>query len=325
MQKARLANFSIWVFNAMLGMAIIVFLYRFILFPSRSGGAEDLGEDTGTENPLPIPEVQKREVADYKPIWDGKTLNAPPKPADPAAAGGAVVGPPADQLFTLKLVTVVENAPEMGSVVVERKGGEQRFLMVGDKWQDAGGPGTCLELKEVKLQPGAFDIKEYQATFVYNGQPAVLKYIESGAGGSPPAVGDGGTKPRPGSAANLADFKSYRDPNDPNRWFIDAREREYAFQNEAMVFNQIDMRPYVQDGVTTGMLISRVDGGSLPERRGLKVGDVVQTVNGIKVDSLEAVKRIVQDNSVRSADAVTVELERAGQKMNVTFQVFVPQ
>jgi hypothetical protein len=325
MQKARLVNFSCWVLNALLGMAIIVFLYRFILFPARTSVAEDIEGDVAMETPAPVPEVPKREVAEYKPIWE-TAFKAPEKPVDPAAAGaGAAVGPPADQLFTIKLVTIVENAPELGSVVVEKKGGEQRFLVIGDRWLDAGGPGTCLELREVRLQLGAGDVKEYRAAFLYNGQAVELKYVEGVAGTSSVDVPKGGTRPRPDATTNPTDFKSYRDPNDPNRWFIDTREREYAFQNEAIVFNQIDMRPYVQDGVTTGMLISRVDGGSLPDRRGLKVGDVVQTINGVKVDSIEAVKRIIQDNSIRSADSVAVELERAGQKMSVTFQIFVPQ
>lgn len=324
MRKARLINFVIWLFNTLLGTAIIVFLYRFILFPARAIDVEDLEDDSGVLTPLPVPETQKREVADYRPIWDDKLLKAPPKVAGLAAGEGSAGGVPFDQLFTLQLVTLIENFPEHGSVVVEKKGGEQRFLVVGDKWEGAAGPGTCLELKEVRLQSDGTDAKEYEATFIWNGQPAVLKYIEGSAGGST-ARAPARTTPSAGRTTDPTEFKSYMDPSNPHRWFIDVRERDYALQNEAMIFNQIDMRPYVQDGVTIGMHISRVDSGSLPERRGLKVGDVIHAVNGVKVDSLEAVRRIVQDPSIRTADSVTVEMERAGQKMSVTFQIFVPR
>ncbi|MDQ7781153.1 MAG: site-2 protease family protein [Planctomycetota bacterium] len=325
MHRTRFANTCLWVFNALLGTAIIVFLYRFVLFPPRQAEVDAAVDEEPDESTVETPEWQKRKPADYESIWK-LALALPPNPSQGVGAGPVQPEINPETLFRLALATVVENAPELGSVVLEKKqGGEQRFLLCGDKWENVAGQGTWLLLKTVTLEKKG-EIKEYQAHIVFNDKEYVLSFIEGPPGSVPKTPSSGGAGPGAdtASAAKPGEFKSYRDPNNANKWFIDSREREYVLQNEAMVLGQIDMRPYVQDGVTTGMLVSRVDGGSLAEQRGLKIGDVIRNVNGVQVDSFEAARRIMQDGSVRAAEAVTIELERAGQKMQVTFQVFTP-
>lgn len=73
----------------------------------------------------------------------------------------------------------------------------------------------------------------------------------------------------------------------------------------------------VQDG--RGLLISRITPGSPAEKAGLKVGDVIVSADGKRVETLEALTDLIQDR--KKGDKITLEIIRDKKKMKVEVEV----
>lgn len=71
-----------------------------------------------------------------------------------------------------------------------------------------------------------------------------------------------------------------------------------------------------------GFLVREIQPGSLYERLGLRVGDVINSVNGQPVNTMEDVMKIYQQLSgANNASQVTLDVRRAGQNQSLNYNI----
>jgi general secretion pathway protein C len=72
-----------------------------------------------------------------------------------------------------------------------------------------------------------------------------------------------------------------------------------------------------------GFLVREIKPGSLYEKLGLKVGDIIRTVNGQSINSIEDVMRIYQQmgGGDQSAAQVDIEVSRAGKPQRLQYSL----
>ena len=93
-----------------------------------------------------------------------------------------------------------------------------------------------------------------------------------------------------------------------NTYVVDRREVEHAIENLNSIVTQMRAVPFMKDGKSLGFRIFNIRPGSLFQRMGLKNGDVVQSVNGIELDSPSQAVALL--DSVQSADEIRINLLR---------------
>lgn len=88
---------------------------------------------------------------------------------------------------------------------------------------------------------------------------------------------------------------------------VDAGFLAGLVQNPSQLMRQGRARPYKKDGLS-GMRLSRVRKGTLPRLLGLKSGDVVHSINGLAMDSMDGAMKAYQQ--LRSARSLSVSFTR---------------
>jgi general secretion pathway protein C len=89
-------------------------------------------------------------------------------------------------------------------------------------------------------------------------------------------------------------------------------------RSPAQLFSEARILPKYEAGEMVGVQLSAIKPGSLFEKMGIKDGDTITALNGIRIDSPEQSSRILLE--LTSADAFTVEVNNADgtQTLNVT-------
>jgi S1-C subfamily serine protease len=71
-----------------------------------------------------------------------------------------------------------------------------------------------------------------------------------------------------------------------------------------------------------GFLVREVQPGSLYEKLGVRVGDVIRSVNGSPVNNMDDVMRLYQQlGGLEQAGSVSLEVTRAGRPENLHYQL----
>ena len=144
---------------------------------------------------------------------------------------------------------------------------------------------------------------------------------QSSPGPAPAGVGPGaGAKPsRIGQAYQSASFKSRQLHSDPNRivWGLDPDEIDWAMQNQDTI---MDDAFRVSPSANGGIKIDSVQSGSIGAARGLVAGDIVKEVNGQPLRSVEDVKSLMTNPTMRAQTGMRITVERAGKPVSIEFQ-----
>jgi len=104
-----------------------------------------------------------------------------------------------------------------------------------------------------------------------------------------------------------------------NRWQVEQGEVERARANLNQLLKQARMEPYVVSGRTEGFVVRMIRPNTLLAKLGLRVGDVVNQVNGVELDSPEKALAILQQ--LREAKRLSVGLTRGGERMVFAYEV----
>ena len=104
-----------------------------------------------------------------------------------------------------------------------------------------------------------------------------------------------------------------------NRWKVTRRAAQDARENIAGQLRLALMEPRITNGKTDGFVIKRLDRRSLLVDMGILRGDVIKTVNDMKLDSPEKALQIMQQ--LREARSITVDIERFGKPMTFTYEL----
>ncbi|MGE4496871.1 MAG: hypothetical protein AB7E48_03250 [Deferribacterales bacterium] len=85
------------------------------------------------------------------------------------------------------------------------------------------------------------------------------------------------------------------------------------------IIKSVLMRPYEKDGQIVGFRLSRMTRDSVLRSLGLKNGDAIMRINGEELKSPEVLFSML--SSVENVTAVTLDLERAGQKKTIFVEI----
>ena len=94
---------------------------------------------------------------------------------------------------------------------------------------------------------------------------------------------------------------------------VDRKFVEKLLSNPAQLTKQARIVPAVRDGETKGYKFYGIRPGSLPKLLGLKNGDLLTSVNGHQLESLDQAMDLY--NKLRRASHLSVTLERKGQQV----------
>jgi general secretion pathway protein C len=98
---------------------------------------------------------------------------------------------------------------------------------------------------------------------------------------------------------------------DESRWQISKAVADNARANLNSLLQTARMIPQVNNGNTVGFKLVELNKGSLLEKIGLRVGDLIVEINQVKLDSPEKALQIFQQ--VREANNITLGLVRNGK------------
>ena len=86
-----------------------------------------------------------------------------------------------------------------------------------------------------------------------------------------------------------------------------------------VMFRQIRLVPFVQEGRTKGFLFEWIEPGSIFERAGIKPGDVLLSINNQEIKSGEDAFRILQ--VLRNENSIKLNLQRGNELIELLLRV----
>ncbi|MDC0673968.1 type II secretion system protein GspC [Nannocystis radixulma] len=207
----------------------------------------------------------------------------------------------------LRLIATMEtNMPEYSWATIR----DEEDGSVGPYW-----PGD-------RIRPGVYLVSvERSLVHVKNG--SALEYIELGVEPPKPTakplqvVEKKEEAPPPGGLVGAEDAIKCESENSctVDRMFVDS-----LFANPAALTKQARVMPSIKDGETKGFKFYGIRPGSLPKLLGMKNGDLLTSVNGIELKSVDQVMGLL--TKMRSASNLQVTIERKGESItkDITIQ-----
>lgn len=192
-----------------------------------------------------------------------------------------------DITLLIDLKGTVAGEARYGFAIIEEKGTrKQRLVKAGD---------VIAGTKVVRIKRNAVDL-------LVDGQKRTLKMAEMQEGTilPPPAAGAAATSV-PASPAVL------------NRDEVVAR-----LQDMGSMLRQAQIRPNFNAGVPDGFLISSIQAGSLYQKMGVIDGDIIQGIDGRKIQTAEDVMSLF--NTLKSASTMALSIRRGGRQETLNYQ-----
>jgi general secretion pathway protein C len=100
---------------------------------------------------------------------------------------------------------------------------------------------------------------------------------------------------------------------------IPKREIENVTADPGIMFRQIRLVPYIQNGQTRGFLFEWVDPQSVFSKAGIRAGDILLAINNQDIKSGEDAFRILQ--ALRNENSLKVSLMREGRPIEINLRV----
>lgn len=108
-------------------------------------------------------------------------------------------------------------------------------------------------------------------------------------------------------------------PVGKNNYVIDRSAVQRNLQNLGQLFTQMRAIPNLAGNQTDGFRLSEIQGGSIFQQMGLQNGDVVTSINGQPLN--DPTQAIALFNSLRDASNISMEVERGGQPVSLTYDI----
>jgi general secretion pathway protein C len=243
--------------------------------------------------PPPAAEVKAAAVAAvvrepldaYRPIIERNIFGTSAKSIEEKQAENK---PPPQQdialLFDLR-GTVAGDA-KYGFAIIEEKGTKkQRLVKVGDAVSGA---------KVIRIKRNALDV-------LVGEQERTLKMAErSEAPIVPPA---GGARAPVVSGGNIT---------------VKRAEIDAALTDMGTMLRQAQVRPYFKGGVPDGFMITNIEPGSLYQRMGVANGDILQSVDGRRIQTADDMMSFL--STLKGASGMALSLQRGGKPQTLNYQ-----
>lgn len=82
-----------------------------------------------------------------------------------------------------------------------------------------------------------------------------------------------------------------------------------------------NVKPFFRDGRVEGFQLSNIEKGNMLEQYGLKNGDIIRSVNGQPLDSIQRAYELAQLLWFGGASKVQIEVERQGKIQSLSYEV----
>jgi type II secretion system protein C len=125
--------------------------------------------------------------------------------------------------------------------------------------------------------------------------------------------------PSPLQAAEAGSDEPVRVVNENLRYINRAKLMENIGSNLSQLAGQLQTSPNVVDSKPAGMKIDQVGADPLLGQSGLQPGDIVKSVNGIRVNSLDDV--LSQNSRLQNAPEIRVVVERDGRHRTLVYKM----
>lgn len=233
-----------------------------------------------------------RPFGDYRPILD-RDLFKTTKTAVAAAPKKEVNLDDMEQTqLNLKLWGTVTGVEEQAYAVIEdTQKREQNLYRVGDSIQNA----------IVKM------IRRAKVVLQVDGRDEVLAMEDIKQGGSRRAYRPSPTRSTRQSGVRTQHVSMRRSMiND-------------AINDVTKLMTEVKIQPHIKDGQPDGLAISNIKPNSIFRRMGLRNGDILKKVEGQDIRTVDDALRLY--DSMKSADSVSVAIERRGSLRNIDYTI----
>lgn len=222
-----------------------------------------------------------------------------------------------------KLVTIKGinwSGDETSMIFVDVKGKEE-LLAVGDTVPGVSPKATFLRCSGPTT-----------AVFEYGGKEVELKMdLEPKLISSPIDGAEVAVKPNmpervkdPEPDKPEVDEESFLDATydeSTSTWKLPEQEVNWVFENLESLKQQMTFAVDRKAGEVIGLRIARMDGESLPQRRGFRQWDTIVSVNGKKVATTNELYQLQHDPDIQRAEVITVVYIRDGQQQTMNFRI----
>jgi hypothetical protein len=306
---AKLLNRALWGVNVLLGAAILVFSFQYLLRASDNSWVKDLQkDDDGPTKPVKIRDEGDGALKTLNNPLERKQVNAP----------GIVEVP--FQAY-LKGTLPSEKEPKRGVAFIRSKARNTELVAYVDEdiLQD-GKPYD--EFRGWTL----LTVSKDRAVFVNRkGEKAELTLdlmvTPAGGPGAGPTAGPTGPAkgPQIGKPYTSESYKSRLLASADTRqvWGIDQEEIDWAGQNAEQILDRdFQVAPYAGGGLR----LEGVTAGSIGAARGLLAGDVLREVNGQPLNSIGDARTLMNNPAMKTQTGMRLTIERAGKPIVIEYR-----
>ncbi|KAF0241300.1 MAG: hypothetical protein FD180_4519 [Planctomycetota bacterium] len=296
MKRIALATNLTWGLNFIAAFGIFLFAFVYILFPPHKPPANYEKQAKGFERTVKKVEGPV-DRGKFAPMWAARLGDVTVK---------ATAGP--SGLETKVEVAGVMRTPERKkslAFINILSGGEQQRVKEGDSVLGA-------RVKEIRSASVVFDDGGKDLEIFTKRAALMMK-------GATPKIPKGAKEP-----SSPGEFKTKKtgETADRTEWEVDAREFKFLGDNADSILGQVKLRPYATEGgEIAGLILDDMSPGSFAAERGFLKGDIVKSVEGQALTSLEDVKKMASSAEFEKKGGVSITIERAGRSIEMVFKI----
>ena len=99
---------------------------------------------------------------------------------------------------------------------------------------------------------------------------------------------------------------------------VNRKDIQNSLKDINKLMSEVRIRPHFKDGQSDGLSVSRIKGGSVFSKLGLRNGDIVQQINGEPINSPDEVLALYE--KLKSGSRVSLEVTRKGEPKTMNYR-----
>ena len=99
---------------------------------------------------------------------------------------------------------------------------------------------------------------------------------------------------------------------------VSRKDIQSSLEDINKLMSQVRIRPHFKEGQSDGLSVSRIKGGSIFSKLGLRNGDIVQKINGEPINSPDEVLGLYE--KLKSGSRVSLEVTRRGEPKTMNYR-----
>ncbi len=99
---------------------------------------------------------------------------------------------------------------------------------------------------------------------------------------------------------------------------VSRKDIQNSLKDINKLMSEVRIRPHFKDGQSDGLSVSRIKGGSIFSKLGLRNGDIVQKINGEPINSPDEVLMLYE--KLKSGSRVSLEVTRKGEPKTMNYR-----